>query len=176
MRLYEYLEIRNGLDSKGKLKKVLSRKEGLLFGLNITEAGWAKEDFELDPNKIAPAVNHVMRAENIRSSIKTQLSSIFSKTHSVSSQKLYLLQNSNGLFKIGISIDPYRRARTLSNASGYQISVVAVWEMLDPRGQESNLHKIFKRYRKAGEWFDKFDLTPEEIETKISGKFSRLWV
>lgn len=114
-----------------------------------------------------------MKAENIKSRIKTQLASILKSTNILSDQKLYLLQNSNGLFKIGISIDPYKRARTLANASGYQIDVIAMWEMLDSYNQEQSLHKIFKKFRKAGEWFDKFDLTPEEIEDNLTCEFKR---
>lgn len=173
MTLFEYLQIRNGLDSKKRIKKVLSRREGFLFGVDVRVKGWANTDFELDDNKIGPAVSHVMKAENIKSRIKTQLASILKSTNILSDQKLYLLQNLNGLFKIGISVDPYKRARTLANASGYQIDVIAMWEMLDSYNQEQSLHKIFKKFRKAGEWFDKFDLTPEEIEANLTCEFKR---
>lgn len=176
MTLFEYLEIRNGLDHKKRIKKVLSRKEGILFGLDIKKKGWADIDFELDSNKIGPAVSHVMKSETVKSRIKTQLASILKVKNVLSDKKLYLLQNSNGLFKIGISVDPYKRARTLANASGYQIDVIAMWEMLDSYGQEQNLHKIFKRYRKAGEWFDKTDLTPQEIEENLSCEFKRVYL
>lgn len=173
MTLFEYLKIRNGLDAKKRIKKVLSRREGVLFGVDVKKKGWADNDFELDDNKIGPAVSHVMKSESIKSRIKTQLASILKKTNILSDQKLYLLKNSNGHFKIGISVDPYKRARTLANASGYQIDVLGMWEMMDPRTQEQSLHKIFKKYRKAGEWFDKFDLTAEEIEANISSEFKR---
>lgn len=74
-------------------------------------------------------------------------------------QKLYLMHNSFGLHKIGISMDPERRRNEIRLSSGAEVELVKVWECRNARASESNLHGIFSSYRRNGEWF-KFDTCP----------------
>jgi len=176
MMLFEYLEHRNGVDAKKKIRKVLSRYEGHIFGLDTRKTGWANCDIELSSDQVASAIRYVQKAENLKQKVKQRINKISVVNEEFGTKKLYLMQNSKGLFKIGISIDPSRRARHLTNASGYAIGVVGAWCMFDAMKEERNLHKIFKRYRKNGEWFDKSDLTVEEIEGNLTQEFRRLVV
>lgn len=176
MMLYEYLEKRNGLDHKGKIPKVLSKQEGRIFKLDITKAGWANVDIELTTDQIASAIRYVHKAEHLKPKIKSRINALSVSNEDIGSKKLYLMQNSQGLFKIGISVDPAKRARTLTNSSGYGVAVVAAWLIIDAMKEEKSLHKIFKKYRKYGEWFDKSDLTPEILEANMIQSTTRLSV
>ena len=67
----------------------------------------------------------------------------------------YVMQNENGLVKIGISKQIDIRQKTLEHASGYNI--VKVFYIKSKRKAhivESELHEIFSEYRKLGEWFE----------------------
>lgn len=70
-------------------------------------------------------------------------------------QKLYLMENSLGLHKIGISNKPDRRVREITNTSGIKCDIVAVWDINEgsARECEKHLHKEFSQYRQHGEWF-----------------------
>lgn len=78
------------------------------------------------------------------------------KSIKVESKKIYLMRNSAGQFKIGISNNPTLRKRTLELASGLSIEIVAIYAPIHKRAQtcEMHLHKIFAKYRGIGEWFD----------------------
>lgn len=92
-------------------------------------------------------------------------------------QQLYLMENSTGLFKIGISQSPERRLSQIKNASGLTVKLLAVWDTEeDARTVEQRLHKKFKDKRKHGEWFeglsvevieDSEELYPVEETTKL---------
>ena len=68
-------------------------------------------------------------------------------------QKIYLMKNDFGLHKIGISLNPKKRAMEVSNSSGVPTEVVSVWESYDAYATEQRLHKHFSAKRKSGEWF-----------------------
>lgn len=73
-------------------------------------------------------------------------------------QKVYLMENEVGLHKIGISINPTKRARGISCNSGLSTKVVREWHTIkDAVVVENYLHKIFKSFRKKGEWFTELD-------------------
>lgn len=174
MTLHEYLEKRNGLDRNQRVPKVISRQEGRIFGLDITKSGWADHDFLLTVDQITSAIRYVQKAEHLKPKVKSRINALTVDNQEFGSRKLYLMQNSQGMFKIGISVDPAKRARTLTNSSGYSISVVAAWLIFDAIKEESSLHKIFKKYRKHGEWFDKPDLSAFEIEIHLTQSAKRL--
>lgn len=69
-------------------------------------------------------------------------------------QKLYIMKNSFGLIKIGISKDPETRANTLRLASGSAIDVLEVYKCKNARELEQHLHEVFKESRLEGEWFE----------------------
>jgi hypothetical protein len=63
--------------------------------------------------------------------------------------KTYLMKDShNNLYKIGKSINPKQRERTLQSEKP-SINMVKVWN----RDIERDLHKLYKDYRIRGEWF-----------------------
>jgi len=64
-------------------------------------------------------------------------------------QKTYLMKNKlNGLYKIGKSINPKYREKTLQSQEP-EIEMVKVWQ----KDIENDLHFKYKKYRKRGEWF-----------------------
>ena len=75
--------------------------------------------------------------------------------------KTYLMKDSNtGLTKIGKTVDPKHRERTLQSEKP-TISLFAVCE----DNIETKLHKIYKDKRTRGEWFN---LTKEEVDNIIN--------
>lgn len=73
-------------------------------------------------------------------------------------QKLYLMKNEIGLYKIGISSDPLRRLKAVANSSGISVELISEWKTgRNAKFVESELHEQFKQHRKMGEWFD-FDI------------------
>lgn len=91
-------------------------------------------------------------------------------------QQLYLMENSAGLFKIGISAKPQRRLSQVKNASGLDVKLLATWETEeDAYTVEQRLHKTFKDQRKHGEWFEGLSISLIESsevlkEVKINTK------
>lgn len=71
-------------------------------------------------------------------------------------QHLYLMRNSNGLYKIGISQDVKKRASSLRGSSGLEVEILSVWNTgkRPARIIEKLAHNQYKEYVKIGEWFD----------------------
>lgn len=73
----------------------------------------------------------------------------------------YLVKNPRtGLIKIGRSISPGQRVRTLSTASGDNLETL----LLIPFDMEGELHKKFAEIRGVGEWFEDDGRIAEWIE------------
>jgi predicted GIY-YIG superfamily endonuclease len=69
-------------------------------------------------------------------------------------QKLYLMKNDFGLYKIGISKEPTRRVAEIRNSSGIGVEILHVWEVKDDAATiERRLHQRYREHRKYGEWF-----------------------
>lgn len=70
-------------------------------------------------------------------------------------QRLYLMENTAKLNKIGIGVNPLRRKRQLELTSGLPITIVKTWATLDATAHhvEQALHRIYSRRRMQGEWF-----------------------
>lgn len=66
-------------------------------------------------------------------------------------QALYVMQNEFGLIKIGRSLNPERRRKSLQSGEGCTIAVVAVLEGHGHR--EEQIHLSLKRHLIEGEWF-----------------------
>lgn len=72
-------------------------------------------------------------------------------------KRIYLLCNRNGLVKIGVSVDPESRAKSMQSTDQH---IVLVYQS-GPIGQskkagyalEKRLHQIFDKVRVYGEWF-----------------------
>lgn len=75
-------------------------------------------------------------------------------------QRLYLMQNSLHLSKIGIAVNPERLRRSLETSSGLSIDLVKCWQVLDGTAlqAEQYQHRLYARRRKQGEWFDNISI------------------
>lgn len=73
-------------------------------------------------------------------------------------QKLYIMKNSFGLIKIGISKDPLGRANTLRLASGIPVEVIRTIDCPDSYQVEQYLHEQFIDNRQEGEWFTNLNI------------------
>lgn len=80
-------------------------------------------------------------------------------------QRLYLMENTNNLNKIGISSNPIRRKRQIELASGTRVRIIKTWETLDApaREVEQYLHTMFSRRRLEGEWFNGISIQDVEF-------------
>lgn len=84
---------------------------------------------------------------------------------------LYVMQNSYSDLKIGISIDPFMRARQLTTSSGSTVTCLAYWDTESPaKDVESFLLKHYKGFRKEGEWFEPHSFTLDDVESLIPCK------
>lgn len=79
-------------------------------------------------------------------------------------QKVYLMKNDFGLYKIGISNNPSKRARVIANNSGVPTYIINVWQSNNAARTEKRLHKKFESVRMKGEWFN---FTHEDISNII---------
>ena len=72
-------------------------------------------------------------------------------------RKTYLMKNNHTkLYKIGYSINPKHREKTLQSEEP-SIKMVKVWN----KDIERKLHRLYSEYRIRGEWFD---LTPIQVK------------
>lgn len=69
-------------------------------------------------------------------------------------QKLYLMQNAFNLYKIGISVNPRKRASDISKSSGVVTDLLSSWDSENAALLEKFLHTHFSVKRKSGEWFE----------------------
>jgi len=83
-------------------------------------------------------------------------------------QQLYLMRNSIGLHKVGISNHPEQRRRTLSKTSGLPIILIRTWYAPNALVLEGMVHTHFKDRRKEGEWFEFTEADLVEVHTYVS--------
>lgn len=90
-------------------------------------------------------------------------------SNTTSDQKLYLMKNELGLYKIGISKHPDVRVSQIKNTSGFDVELLQVYEPLncDAHYLEQELHKFFSNFRQKGEWFLFEDTEIEEFNKQI---------
>lgn len=177
MNLKEYMK-------KVRKSNALSKVEIEMFGITNMSKGWVKRYAHIEVTEdMIKAISQIMplkqkkgkgaRKANRQASMILQAA----KKYEVSDTKLlYVLKNSRGDLKIGISIDPIRRARHLTNASGTSTMCLAAWELeKNSRSVEAMLHKEYTKYRKEGEWFEPRSFTVKDIENKIPCLFKRVY-
>ncbi|CEF89621.1 hypothetical protein [Pseudomonas phage vB_PaeM_PAO1_Ab17] len=70
-------------------------------------------------------------------------------------QFLYLMRNDFKLFKIGVAMDPWKRAKAIANTSGVPTYVVKYWDCgnVPAITIERLAHDVLKESRLCGEWF-----------------------
>ena len=74
-------------------------------------------------------------------------------------QKLYLMVNEIGRYKIGISNDPMYRRKTLEMGGGVGVDILKVWDVYGVASSiERGLHNKYSENRLMGEWFDFNDI------------------
>lgn len=82
---------------------------------------------------------------------------------------VYLIGAPNGLIKIGITGDVYRRLKVLDTASPVELNLIFSFESDNANIIELELHQIFAIKRIKGEWFN---LSTDDIKW-IKGKYGR---
>lgn len=68
-------------------------------------------------------------------------------------QKLYLMENELGRYKIGISVNPEGRRTTIEMASGVSVKLLHTWDCILAESLEKVLHRKLKEHHFKGEWF-----------------------
>jgi hypothetical protein len=66
---------------------------------------------------------------------------------------IYVATRSDGLVKVGITLDPDKRKRQLENASGLTITKFFTRWAYNPGGAERYVFEKWAEFRKEGEWF-----------------------
>lgn len=89
-------------------------------------------------------------------------------------QKLYIMKNNFDLYKIGISDDPSRRVKEITNTSGVYTEIIEVYEVKDGKAKdvEHYLHSLFNSARQEGERFSEVDLYAIPIIVNTFNHFS----
>lgn len=174
MKLTEYMKRRGGT--------ALTKAEFRELGLEDTSKGWKVRyaNLDLPEHVVKRSLNSLLsaaqaknqkRARNFLSELSTNNNggSQTGQDH-YEKTKLYLMKNVYGLYKIGISIDPYARCKVLSNSAGVPIFIRRVWEVsgINPRRCEAYLHKKFKKHRVIGEWFKLDEVMVSTINQLLS--------
>ena len=81
-------------------------------------------------------------------------------------QELYLMVNSLGVHKIGISLNPEDRANTIKLNSGFETRVLQQYCTPDAPLLEQLLHDHYKDQRLEGEWFK--DIDSYEFKVRVT--------
>lgn len=69
--------------------------------------------------------------------------------------RVYVIQASNGLVKIGRSMQPEQRAKALAGASGHSMEICFLTEVRDDSSYvETAAHALLADCRRGGEWFE----------------------
>ncbi len=86
-------------------------------------------------------------------------------------QKLYVISNSKSQCKIGISVNPVRRLKTLQIGNPYRLKLLDVYRVDDAAKLEKSVHRSMNDFHLRGEWFDfnrlkKPELTSSPLEMR----------
>lgn len=165
-------------------KASLTEFEAKAFGLGELTKGWKKRGKFLDITE--DMINLVVSYYEDRQVHSTgkkaynramkALRKIRAGDKPLSKKYLYVMENTYGDLKIGISIDPFKRARALTTTSGSTVNCVAYWDTELPALQvESFLLKHYKAFRKEGEWFEPHSFTLEDVSSMIPCKKTKIF-
>ena len=69
---------------------------------------------------------------------------------------VYVMQDADSRIKVGISVDPEKRLKTIQTGQGRKVSLIREYPYPDERSAfavESSLHRRLSRFRMMGEWF-----------------------
>lgn len=170
MKLCDYLKKYN--------RAGFTQNEKKAFGLPDLKKGWKKRyaEYEAKETIIELLTSEEVVSDRKKNRKKLQKKLEFAITYEKSDDKLLcLMENANGLLKIGISVDPIKRARSLTTGSGVTVHLVAAWKLdKNARSVEGLLHKSFEKYRLHGEWFSPGSVTVEALERRLSCNWEKL--
>lgn len=165
MKFNEYLEG----------KSSLTEFEAGVFGLGGLTKGWRKRGASVDVTEemLSAIISHYEITEMSKTGKKayTRATKALKRMKNPPSnlkKYLYLMKNSYGDLKIGISIDPIKRARHLTTSSGSTVECQVYWNTESPAFEvETFLLRHYKAFRKEGEWFEPHAFTVEDVESMI---------
>ena len=176
MLFKEYLQTRNINNTLHSI----SNKEADILNIYRSKSGWLNEysNVHLDNDLLLILCKSVLSSNSIKTGVKDNIRSMLINMNSeYQPQFLYLMKNDLGVYKIGISNNPEKRAKALSNASGLNVDVVSYWRITGKADQvERFIHDKFKSERLIGEWFKfNYEFTCKDIERLIPCKYERLF-
>lgn len=165
MKFNEYIE--------GKAS--LTEFEAGVFGLGGLAKGWRKRGMsvEITEEMLSVIVSYYENTEMSRTGKKAftrATKALRRMNHPPSNLKkyLYVMKNSYGDLKIGISIDPIKRARHLTTSSGSTVECQVYWVTESPAFEvETFLLRHYKAFRKEGEWFEPHAFAVQDVESMI---------
>lgn len=169
MKFKEYMKIRGG--------KALTSLEIKVLGIEYSK-GWRERyaDLELSSVQINRLISLSSRSDRVSDKNKLRLQR-FQPVFDIVEDKFVYLMLSSAKSKIGISKDPIKRARHLTTLSGEVVEVACVWKVTDAaRSVEAHLHRIFKKVRLEGEWFNLSGFNYLDIEKNIYCPFERVFI
>lgn len=169
MKLKDYIGVKGG--------KYLSETEAKIFGID-TNKGWVKRYFEkeLTQDQINKAARYMVHSIHSSKTLKDRMRLLIQNEEEKSDDKyLYLMQNINGMLKIGISIDPIKRARQLTTGSGVKVECIGIWKTSAKSSLiEGRVIKTFSEFSLEGEWFLPFSIDHQDVEDNIECSFTRI--
>lgn len=83
------------------------------------------------------------------------------KPHKKQPGYVYLLQSESGLYKIGLTKDPRKRAKTFGVLLPFSVEFICLIKTEDMPVLEAELHQRYASKRLNGEWFR---LSPEDVD------------
>lgn len=176
MILYDYMKKRNGVGRTGAVKWALSKEEFDLLGID-SSGGWTKRfrSYEVPEDLLGQLLSAAIRCKENNNKSTVRLMTNF---ESKDNKMVYLMFNkSNGLHKIGISVDPHTRMKQLNTGSGCALKMISIWIVEDyAKDVEKEIHIALKPYKKHGEWFDFSTVESVSlfVQSKISCEFKRI--
>jgi len=100
----------------------------------------------------------------------------FNEEDSVNEKTLeyvYILHSDHGT-KIGRSVDPHTRSRTIGTKTPFKITRTEIFHVKNMSKAEKGLHKHFKQYRLNGEWFNLDDSQIQEARDIIEKEYGEI--
>ena len=141
--------IRGDRDPESDETKAIHRRAEVTQALERIEAKMESKELRL-------------RAAALDEFAKTGVRKPYAQSIKSRSNDLYLIKNKrNGMYKIGVSVDPLRREKTLQSQEP-DIKIVKIWD--DKAAMERWWHDYFGEHRVRGEWFR---LNPSQIRFMI---------
>lgn len=135
--------------------KALTNFQLEVFGMNRSQLtqGWYKRF------KNTPVPNEEMWEALLNSITPNEVK----KAPNKAGQKLYVIRNFWGDYKIGIAKDVSKRIKDLLVANSEPLTVVRVYNVFSARKVEKTLHERYKLLHKRGEWFSS-DLDLSDVD------------